>query len=57
LGKLVQFAKRGRSAKPKLAGRETAEIVLFTGVRYQREDSPLPDKPVGAAPGAKRRRG
>ena len=55
MGKLFQFIKRGRSAKPKRAGPETAEIVLFTGVRYQREGSPLPDKPV--APGAKRRRG
>lgn len=57
MGKLFQFVKRGRSAKPKRTGPETAEIVLFTGVRYQREGSPLPDKPVGAAPGAKRRRG
>jgi len=60
LGKLVQLPKRGRSARP--ASQEQAEVILFTGVRYERNDtpaggvSPLPNKPAGAASG-KRRRG
>ena len=56
MGKLVQFSRRGRSSKARAAERETAQIVLFTGVRYQRDDAPAPDKPMGAT-GAKRRRG
>ena len=60
LGKLVQMPKRGRSARP--AGLEPAEVIIFTGVRYERNGtpadgtSPLPNKPTGAASG-KRRRG
>lgn len=60
LGKLVQLPKRGRSAKPaaqSLGAHEPAEVILFTGVRYERNDTPgLPNKPAGAASG-KRRRG
>jgi hypothetical protein len=49
--------KRGRSAKPAGEQAETAEIVLFTGVRYERDGAPmLPTKPAGAA-SRKRRRG
>jgi hypothetical protein len=49
--------KRGRSAKPVVQQQATAQIVLFTGVRYERDGSPLlPNKPAGAASG-KRRRG
>ena len=60
LGNLVQLPKRGRNARP--AVHEPAEVILFTGVRYERNDtpaggmSPLPNKPAGAASG-KRRRG
>jgi hypothetical protein len=60
LGKLVQMPKRGRSARP--AAQQPAEVILFTGVRYERNGmpaagiSPLPTKPAGATPG-KRRRG
>jgi hypothetical protein len=60
LGKLVQLPKRGRSAKPaahEQGKHEPAEVILFTGVRYERNDTPgLPNKPAGAASG-KRRRG
>jgi hypothetical protein len=49
--------KRGRSARPVVQQQETAEIVFFTGVRYERSGAPLsPNKPAGAASG-KRRRG
>lgn len=55
LGKLVQLPKRGRTPKARSQSAGTGEIVLFTGVRYERQGSP--DKPVGAASGGKRRRG
>ena len=57
MGKLVQFTKRGRTPKARAEGAESAEVVLFTGVRYERSGSTLPDKPAGAASGGKRRRG
>lgn len=59
MGKLVHFTRRGRSADAKGTTQESAEIVLFTGVRYERAGSApqLPTKPVGAASRAKRRRG
>ncbi|MBK8085942.1 MAG: hypothetical protein IPK28_20095 [Devosia sp.] len=59
MGKLVHFTKRGRSADGKGTAHEGAEIVLFTGVRYERSGSApeLPTKPVGATSRAKRRRG
>ena len=57
MGKLVQFTKRGRTPKVRPEGAETAEVVLFTGVRYERSGNILPDKPAGAASGGKRRRG
>jgi len=60
LGKIVQLPKRGRSAKSEAhepTAHAPAEVILFTGVRYERNDTPgLPTKPAGAAPG-KRRRG
>ncbi len=58
LGKLVQLPKRGRTrTRAQSAG--TGEVLLFTGVRYERGggSSPMPDKPVGTASGGKRRRG
>ncbi len=57
LGKLVLFEKRGRSPKARPEPAEPAEIVLFTGVRYERNGTTLPDKPTGSATGTKRRRG
>ena len=54
LGKLVQFDKRGRhpKARPLLVG--AAQIVLFTGVRYERDGTPVPGKPLNRS---KRKRG
>jgi hypothetical protein len=55
LGKLVQLPKQGRISKARPQADGTGEIVLFTGIRYEREGAP--DKPAGAASGGKRRRG
>jgi hypothetical protein len=54
LGKLVQFDKRGRhpKARPLVAG--NAQIFLFTGVRYERDGTPVPGKPLNRS---KRKRG
>ena len=59
VGKLVQFDRRGRTgqaAKP--APTAQAEILIFTGVRYERETGTgsSPDKP-SASSGGKRKRG
>jgi hypothetical protein len=57
MGKLVQFENRGKAAsavKPDRAGQ--AEILIFTGVRYERQNGNSPDKP-SASSGGKRKRG
>jgi hypothetical protein len=56
LGKLVHFDKRGRPAKPRLAVPGNAQIYIFTGVRYERDGTPVPSKPVTGAARAKRKR-
>jgi hypothetical protein len=57
LGKLVQLPKRGRT-KTRSQAAGTGEVLLFTGVRYERGGvAPLPNKPAGTASGGKRRRG
>jgi hypothetical protein len=54
LGKLVPFQKPAKPAKGRpLSGQ--GEVVLFTGVRYQR-DAVSPDKPPATAR-PKRKRG
>ena len=56
LGKLVQFEKgrrEGRLDRPRRSG--GAEILIFTGVRYERQDPAAPTKPT-ATPRAKRKR-
>jgi hypothetical protein len=56
LGKLVQFEKRSGDARPTEGERRgKAEILIFTGVRYERDNSGAPSKPL--TPGAKRKRG
>lgn len=57
LGKLVQFQKRrgGPKAVPPVRGGK-ADILIFTGVRYEREATDAPTKP-SASPRAKRKRG
>jgi hypothetical protein len=54
LGKLVQFDKRGRHPKARPVVTGNAQIVLFTGVRYERDGTPVPGKPVNRP---KRKRG
>ena len=54
LGKLVQFDKRGRHPKARPLVTGNAQIVLFTGVRYERDVTPVPGKPVNRP---KRKRG
>ncbi len=57
MGKLVQFDRRGKdrtTAKPD--GSTNAEILIFTGVRYERESGTTPPKPT-ASSGGKRKGG
>ena len=59
VGKLVQFENRGRAdntVKPQRTAQ--AEILIFTGVRYERQTGAgnTPDKP-SASSGGKRKRG
>lgn len=55
LGKLVAFEKRREEGRPAIRKEGQAEILLFTGVRYQRH-STEPGKPPASA-GSKRKRG
>lgn len=47
MGKLVQFERRGRHPKARPINPGVAQIVLFTGVRYERDGTPVPGKPLG----------
>jgi len=56
LGELVQFERRDKDrSEGKSARVQSAEILIFTGVRYERDTSTMPTKPT--ASGAKRKRG
>ena len=62
LGKLVrlEFGARDGQRRGKAAG--PAEILLFTGVRYERQEPAVPDRPLPGAnaparSGGKRSRG
>ena len=56
MGKLVQFEKReGGREDGKPQRQQGADILIFTGVRYERENSGAPTKPT--ASGNKRKRG
>jgi hypothetical protein len=56
LGKLVQFEKReGGREDGKSQRQQDAEILIFTGVRYERDGTGAPTKPT--ASGNKRKRG
>jgi hypothetical protein len=55
LGKLVHLDKRGRRQRTLPAQAGNAQIILFTGVRYERDGTPVPNKPVSPAR-AKRKR-
>ena len=57
LGKLVPFERREKGRDSGKADRsEGAEILMFTGVRYERDSSNAPTKPTPSS-GSKRKRG
>jgi hypothetical protein len=56
LGKLVQFERKGKARADRPARSTEAEILIFTGVRYERDSGAKPTKPT-ASSGAKRKRG
>ena len=57
MGKLVQFESRGKGRSAAKPDRSTnAEILIFTGVRYERDTGAAPTKPT-ASSGSKRKRG
>jgi len=57
VGKLVQFESRGKGRSAAKPDRSTnAEILIFTGVRYERDTGAAPTKPT-ASSGSKRKRG
>ncbi|HEY4165736.1 MAG TPA: hypothetical protein VGM96_03140 [Reyranella sp.] len=56
MGKLVQFERRDKERSGAASARANgAQILIFTGVRYERDTSNLPTKPT--ASGTKRKRG
>jgi hypothetical protein len=56
LGKLVSFEKRRRNAPSKMPPGTAGEVVIFTGVRYERDPQGKPAD--GSAPlKPKRKRG
>lgn len=56
MGKLVQFERRRRATQPHLEASQGAEILIFTGVRYERSAPVTPTKPTTSS-GTKRKRG
>ena len=57
VGKLVQFEGRERGNRAeKTAPGAKAEILIFTGVRYERQTGAAPTKPTVSS-GGKRKRG
>jgi hypothetical protein len=57
LGKLVPFDNQGKGRDDRKGERAgTAEILIFTGVRYERQAPTAPTKPT-ASSGGKRKRG
>ena len=58
LGKLVHFQKRERPADGGKQDRSRdAEILIFTGIRYERDTPTMPTKPTASSSGSKRKRG
>ncbi len=58
VGKLVRFERREREARSDDGSEQPleAEILIFTGVRYEREAPSLPPKPSSSR-GSKTKRG
>ncbi len=58
MGKLVQFESRGKGGTGARENRTIeAEILIFTGVRYERQTGVSPTKPPASSSGGKRKRG
>jgi hypothetical protein len=59
VGKLVQFESRekGGSPAPREGAAAEAQILIFTGVRYERQADSAPTKPTATSSGGKRKRG
>jgi hypothetical protein len=55
LGKLVELTRKERPPRPQPTLAGPAEVLVFTGVRYQREAPPDPARPTPDP--TKRRRG
>ena len=56
MGKLVHFERGKRDSRSARTQRtEGAQILIFTGVRYERQDPAAPTKPT-ATPRTKRKR-
>jgi hypothetical protein len=57
MGKLVQFqSRKPERAEARHEATQSAEILIFTGVRYEREAPAAPTKPT-STPRSKRKRG
>ena len=57
LGKLVQFqSRKTERAEGRHEPVQSAEILIFTGIRYEREAPATPTKPT-STPRSKRKRG
>jgi hypothetical protein len=56
MGKLVRLKKFRRPASSKPARTGEAQIVIFTGVRYERDNQPTPGG-IGKSNGDRRKRG
>lgn len=57
MGKVLQYEKRETGRSPVAsAPNQSADILMFTGVRYERQTAVAPTKPT-ASPGHKRKRG
>lgn len=58
MGKLVQFESRGKGGTATREPPTTeAEILIFTGVRYERQSGTTPTKPTASSSGGKRKGG
>ena len=44
MGKLVEFVRRRTIARDRPMPMGAGQILIFTGVRYERNDAPLPGK-------------
>jgi len=57
MGKLVPFERQAKARDSKVDRSGSAKILMFTGVRYERESPTVPTKPTASSSGTKRKRG